>query len=323
MLRPLLSLTALCLSALTVSAEEPDLYTLLPRSNIGRPYTLNLPVAGCAFTYSDCVENVPSSSISVTFSTQNDTLLANKEVIFPASMPMQFSAQRTGASASENIHVTYAIDVQPLPHQPDTMLSDLYRLTLTLVDLEGRPATESPVSIGMLRDNDGNLQIIQVEESSRRRFHHHFPEAKDTQKCGSWWQVKKWRSLYLDILRKTSQQWRCSTDAHTSGPHADDGAADAYGRVKCGHQHHHQSPTQWGRDRHYMKHLRPVLVPAMMGMVAGVVACVLGFILGKIIVAVYCLLHKRVRAEDDYERGVEEIGFSADDEKQRLMVREQ
>ncbi|KAL4798387.1 hypothetical protein BDV19DRAFT_356923 [Aspergillus venezuelensis] len=313
MIRPFFSLTALFLSALTVSADEPDLYTLLPRSTTGKSYTLNLPVAGCAFTYTECVENIPPSSISVTFSTENDTLLANKEIIFPAYMPMEFSAERKGDLTPESIHVAYAIDVQPLPHQPDMMLSDLYRLTITLMDLQGRIATASPVSIGMLRDNEGNLQIIQVEESSYRRFHHHLPQPEETDKGGSWWEVKKWRSIYLNLLREKSYPWGCSSD-HPS--------AYDNGCVECSHHHHHQSPSEWGHDRHYMKHLRPVLVPAMMGMAAGVVACVLGFIIGKIIVAVYCLLDERVRAEEDYERGVEDVSFSAHDEKQRLMARD-
>ncbi|KAL4957659.1 hypothetical protein BDW69DRAFT_14000 [Aspergillus filifer] len=312
MIRPLLLLTALSLGALTVSAEEPDLYTLLPRSTTSQPYILNLPVAGCAFTYTECVENIPPSSISVTFSTENDTLLANKNIIFPAYMPMEFSAERKGDLTSESIHVAYAIDVQPLPHQPDMMLSDLYRLTITLMDLQGRIATESPVSFGILRDNDGNLQIIQVEESSYRRFHHHLPQPHDTKTGGSWWEVKKWRSLCLDLLREKSYPWGCSLDHHS---------AHASGRVECSH-HHHQTPADWGRDRQYMKHLRPVLVPAMMGMAAGVVACVLGFIIGKIIVAVYCLLHERVRAEEDYESGVEKVGLSDHDEKQTLMARD-
>ncbi|KAL4963009.1 uncharacterized protein BDV14DRAFT_95507 [Aspergillus stella-maris] len=312
MIRPFLSLTAVFLGALTVSAEDPDIYTLFPRSTISKPYTLNLPVAGCAFTYTECVENIPPSSISVTFSTENDTLLANKEIIFPAYMPMEFSAERKSDLTPESIHVAYAIDVQPLPHQPDTMLSDLYRLTITLMDLQGRIATKSPVSIGMLRDNEGNLQIIQVEESSYQRFHHHLPQAEETEKGGSWWEVKQWRSLYLDLLREKSYSWDCPSDRHS---------AYANDRVECSH-HHHQTPSDWGRDRHYMKHLRPVLVPAMMGMAAGVVACVLGFIIGKIIVAVYCLLHERERGEEDYERGVEDVSFSSWAEKQRLMARD-
>ncbi|KAL4923697.1 uncharacterized protein BDV17DRAFT_233340 [Aspergillus undulatus] len=326
MLGPFLSLTALCLSILTVSADDAALYSRLARSAPGQPYTLNLPVAECAFSYTECIDELPSLSslLRVTISTKNDTLLANDEIIFPASMPMEFHAQRSWSSGSESVPVAYALDVQPLPHQPDGELGGLYRLTLTLVDLQGRPATESPVAIGMVRDTEGNFEIIQVEESSRRRFHHHLAPASEAKKDRSWWATKKAKSLYVDLLHKTSYSWHYGSGsklAHVKGNevdvHVDCGHDDGHG-----HHHHHQSPTDWGRNRHYLKHLRPVLLPGLMGLLAGVLSCVLGFLVGKVIVSIYSCLCNRAGFDDDYERVVAGIGFSAHDEKIRLTERD-
>lgn len=215
---------------------------------------------------------------------------------------MEFNAKRTtDSNIEDSVPVAYALDVQPLPHQPDAELNDLYRLKLTLVDLQGRTATESPVSLGLVRDADSNLKIISVEEGRpHRRFHHH------GNKGGSWWDLEAWKSAYMRYLHRMTKSRHCR-DGSVRGKHGVD--------VHC---HRRQRVSDWAGDRHYMRHLRPVLLPALMGMVAGIIACVAGFIVGKVIVATfYCFRERRAAAGRQPE-----IWIEADEtvsEKERLM----
>ncbi|OJJ56191.1 hypothetical protein ASPSYDRAFT_406754 [Aspergillus sydowii CBS 593.65] len=252
-----------------------------------KPYTLNLSCAQCAFTYGDCVNSVQLPSfLTITFSTQNDTLLANDKIIFPTPFPMEFNAKRTtDSNIEDSVPVAYALDAQPLPHQPDAELNDLYRLKLTFVDLQGRTATESPVSLGLVRDADGNLKIISVEEGRpHRRFHHHHHHGENSG-GGSWWHLKTWKAAYLRYLHRMTHSRHCRDGSVRVGP-AKDGVES-----RC---HRHQRVSDWAGDRHYMRHLRPVLLPALMGMVAGIIACIAGFILGKVMVATfYCFRGRR------------------------------
>ncbi|KAL2816413.1 hypothetical protein BDW59DRAFT_9990 [Aspergillus cavernicola] len=301
MLLRFLSITALALRSFTVSAEDPDLYSA-PSLSPAQPYHLNLSCAECAFSYGDCSENIhPNSFLAITFSTQDDSLLANGDVIFPSPNPMQFHAKRHWASSFESVPLAYELDIQPLPHQPGAILGDLYRLKLTLMDLQGRPATVSPVTVGFIRSDEGRIEIIEVEESSYHRYHRQLSQGKGT---GSWWRMKTWKSWYINYLHRTSKTKPCAANSTSHIRATSDCRA-------------HDRLTDWAGDRHYLKLVRPAVLPALLGLTAGIVACVIGFLIGKVIVAVYYYRRdRRALALTDPESDIEEDVRS---EKERLM----
>ncbi|KAJ0414488.1 hypothetical protein BJY00DRAFT_295027 [Aspergillus carlsbadensis] len=316
MLRPLLSIASALSLASLVAASDPfdhDDSSIASLSAI-EPYTLNLSCAECAFSYSDCSENVhPDSYLSITFSTNNDTLLANNDIIFPASMPMKFFAQRHWAPTShENVPVAYALEMQPLPHQPDADLGDLYHLKLSLVDMQGRPATERAVSLGMIRSPEGTVRLVHVEESTHHLYHHELPGVDRETAAGrdSWWRVKTWKSYYITYLQDHSRAKSCDSAVV-------EGAGERTDVRVVSHCREHQSLADWSRNRHYMRHMRPVLLPALLGLVAGVVACVMGFVVGKLIVAVYVFACGEVSPVSDVESVAAEDSLLS--EKARLM----
>ncbi|KAL4783335.1 hypothetical protein BJX76DRAFT_258797 [Aspergillus varians] len=322
MIRQLTLVAALALTSSTVSAENIDPYASPDPPIVSQPYTLNLPCAQCAFSYSDCVENFNLPSfLTITISAENDTLYVNNDPIFPTPILREFQAERHWDASTENVPVAYLLDVQPLSHQPNAVIGDLYRLTLTLVDLQGRTATERPVGVGVVRDSTGNLHIIQVEESKQRRYHHHLPalfKGKSDDNAdgdaggeGSWWRIKEWKTIYVTYFQKMTKERPSVSDS----TRVDDETVGV--RVHSHPHHRHQRPTGWAADRHYMRHLRPAVVPALLGMAAGILSCVVGFLVGRFVVAVYyCCRARRPDSSDEAETDLEE---AVDAEKQRLM----
>ncbi|KAL2869705.1 uncharacterized protein BJX67DRAFT_378760 [Aspergillus lucknowensis] len=313
---------ALSLGSATVSAELFDLYSQPPLSALSKPYTLNLSCAECAFSYSDCSESVhPLSYLTITFSTKNDTLLANDDMILPTPIPMVFQATRHWDSSSENVPVAYALDEQPVPHQPDTDPNNLYHLKLTLVDLQGRPATESPVSITIVRSPNGTLQLTEVEESIPHIYHHDPPLVSDEKAAGGWWRIRTWGSYFTAQLhRKASQTKTCDSILDVKAAETADVDVNVHVVAhRCRAQH--QSLADWAGDRHYLKLVRPVLLPALLGLAAGIAACVTGFLTGKLVVAAYYSYRERTTrsiSSSDPERELEGTRHS---EKEMLMER--
>ncbi|KAL3480791.1 hypothetical protein BJX99DRAFT_254124 [Aspergillus californicus] len=312
MLLRILSLSVFCLGSL-VSADDPNYYPL-PRLS-SDPHQLNLTCADCAFSYSDCLENIhPNSFLTITFSTKHDGLYANDELIYPPPIPMKFHALRHWDATFDTVPLAYAFEIQPLPHQPDARLGDLYRLKLTLVDLQGRPAVVGPVTVGVARHPEGQLQIIDVEASGFYHHHHRLPSYKGSgsssgSEHGSWWRMKTWKTNYISYLQKTSHKKPCSSDSTVD-------VSEPVNAHLASHCRDQNRLADWAGDRHYFKLARPVVIPALLGLAAGVFACAIGFLVGKVIVAVYYYrLERRVGTEDP-ER---EIGKQVVSEKVRLM----
>ncbi|RDW65694.1 uncharacterized protein DSM5745_09433 [Aspergillus mulundensis] len=314
----------LFLSSFTAAENINDLSSP-PLSIATEPYTITLTCAECAFSYSDCLENVqPPAFLSITFSTQNDTLLANNAVIFPPSWPLQFAAQRQRASLTDTVPLAYALDVQPLPHQPGAILGDLYHLTLTLVDLQGRRATEHPVSVGVVRDTRGGLSIIQVEEAWRR-YHRKLKlkgegkelkaqEGSEGPKAG-WWNLEAWRPHAASDgpEHQLEPETQCSGD--WTAPHPCT-AAEVHGYPGHGKhhgEHHRQRLDDWIYDRHFhSKFAGPAVISGLLGVMAAFFAGALGFFVGKLIVAIYCYFFDGKKSQTtagaiDEERYLEEV----------------
>lgn len=203
-------------------------------------------------------------------------------------MPMKFHATRYWGSREDRVPLAYALDIQPIPHQPWALLGDLYHLTFTLVDLQGRAATEEPVSIGILR-NGGNLELIQAEAIPR---HHPIKEFHEGIPGGGSWYSATWKSLYHAYRQGMSISKACE-DGHEHG----------HEYSASSHCHDHSTLDDW-TDRNFLKHLRPVLLPGLFGLGTGIVTFALGFLLGKLGVAFYYLVRERAYTSN-LENGVE------------------
>ncbi|KAL5344111.1 hypothetical protein BJX70DRAFT_8257 [Aspergillus crustosus] len=306
MLRQSLSIAALCLSSITASAEAFDAYSVPTLSVIPQPYPLNLSAAECAFSYSDCSNAHPSSFLKISLSTSHDTLLANNDPIFPPPIPMTFIARRSWEAGHDTVPIAYALDIEPIPHRDGAIIGDLYRLKLTLVDMQGRPATDSPVIIGLVRHANGDLEIVDLEESDIPRYHHRILHDWED-KGQSWWKMESWNSYYITFLHQTSKKTCDDTVRVTDG--------DTDVRVVSHCREHHRHPG-WTKNRQYMRHIRPALAAGLLGVTASIVACVIGFVVGKVIVEVYCFFYRRGTVADDPEVGDEKAAMS---EKVLLM----
>ncbi|KAL4880592.1 hypothetical protein BJY04DRAFT_71921 [Aspergillus karnatakaensis] len=304
MLRQLLSVSALCLSL--VSAEAFDGFPVPALSVVPQPYTLNLSTAECAFSYSDCSNSLPNSFLEISLSTKHDTLLANNDPVFPPPIPMNFNAKRSWASAPDNVPIAYSLDIEPLSHHASAVIGDLYRLKLTLVDLQGRPATDSPVTIGLVRRAGGDLEIIDLEQSEIPRYHHEILRKLEG-KNRSWWRMETWKSYYVTYLNEETKTKTCDDTIQLT-----DGSIDVRVVSKC---RDHQQLEDWTHCRHFMRHVRKALIPGLLGLSACIVACLVGFVVGKVIVEVYYYFYER-RAPADVEGGDEKAVLS---EKQLLM----
>ncbi|RAL03904.1 uncharacterized protein BO80DRAFT_462572 [Aspergillus ibericus CBS 121593] len=266
-------------------------------------HQINLPAVPCAFSDSSCSETLdPISHLTIDFSTQNGTLLANRQSIFPASVPMQFTANRKWESFIQPVEVAYSLDVRPLPIRPGADLGEIYYMKLRLFDQHGRPATQNTVAISLLSDAHGNLQLAMIDPNGSREYGH----------GNRIWQMKAWKQQlesYYDTAKeavkncikpghsKTEQHQHEHEHEHKQ-PHADS------------HDHRHPSTKYppvsktgqtgffWaGREQSIMKIARPVILPALMGILAGGIACVLGFLLGRLVISIYLCTVRRYERE--------------------------
>ncbi|KAL4808104.1 hypothetical protein BDV18DRAFT_158219 [Aspergillus unguis] len=276
-------------------AENVDAYSSTTYSIASQPYTLNLTTAECAFSYSDCLPNIdPTPFLTITFSTRNDTLLANDDIVFPSPEPMQFQAVRHWGERQDKVTLAYTLDMQALPHQPEAIPGDLYSLIFTLVDLQGRSAIEHPLSVGVVRDSDSSLHLVQVEESEEWLEHHLSPSPEEqTNDRWSWWNYRAWKTFYhgrvkaYERTRKTNTESRkCKSAGKGSRP------------TRCKHSHSHLK--DWSQ-RNYLRLLRPVLTPGVIGLFAGFLAFVVGYIIAGLAVAAFYSIRDKVRGRTSRE----------------------
>ncbi|KAL2864228.1 uncharacterized protein BJX67DRAFT_383895 [Aspergillus lucknowensis] len=293
MLLQLLSITAtLYLSCLAISeigldqSSSPELLTS-PQS-----YTVNLSCAECAFSYSDCSKNIYSRSyLEITFSTKDSSLLANNVVVFPSPIPMQFHAKRYWNSGVENVSLAYTPELQSLSRQSGTGVGDVYRLKLSLVDPEGRRATEGPICLSILQHADGKLQIVGIKESSHHG--HHQPVSQDLDEKDNWsWRLIKSLKSYFLHLDKISKTKLCVSDYLFD---IQGNVTDVNTVSPCRGQ---GSLADWTGDRHYMRLIRPVLVPGVLGLAAGILASVLAVFVKRLLVTAYYCSRRKTQIFD-------------------------
>ncbi|KAL4892988.1 hypothetical protein BDV59DRAFT_179218 [Aspergillus ambiguus] len=261
------TISALFLGKFTFSAENSVSYSS-PILSSTQYHTLNIPCRPCAFSLSNCSDSMrDSASLTITFRTKDDTLLANSDIIFPAFAPLNFYAQYYRGSSSENVSVPYIMHLKALFHQPSSVLGRLYRLELALVDLHGHLATESPVSVSFLHKDNGKLEIIGINESQYKRYPHHLSQDPNT--AGSRWPKKTKNS---------------------------DNFAFVIQALKA----------PWAGNKEFLRLVQPAIMPALLGVAAAVLAFLMGFLIGKIISELYyCCCGGKISLADGPESDVE------------------
>ena len=273
---------------------------------------------------------------TIEFAMENGTLFANHQAIFPVSTPMQFPAVRhwgsKTSSETEDVVLEYALNVQQVPPHVDAVVGDVYRLSMRLLDLHGRPATSNQVTIGIVRNSEAKLLISHIQLES---------EAAAAQRHGSLrggyksWKMKQWKTqlgaymmtvkdavknrrpgssrpagsdVILEGHRKSEQELDSSQPEHTRF------------RILSFYQFNYISPHDG--HRHFFRLARPIMLPAFLGILAGFVACVIGFGLGRIVASMY--LHAQGQRDQlDFEEEEEEEQEREEvPEKQRLIFSE-
>ena len=295
----------------------------------------------------ETAETSLTRSQTIRFTISNGSLLANNVSIFPPSLPTRFQAERHWAvdsrpgSGSEIVTVAYKTDVQPIPPSqrlntlPDRDRSEFYRLKLSLFDLQGRSATQRPVSVCLVRtqarrgnesgigvetgSESGPLQVIQIEETVHRVYHHHLHTSQNRNPDGtwSWWRMKSWKSYFISNNREASKA-DAAGEADTAPsrlPHLDT-TSGMTGKSK--------GLARWIGNRHSWHLSKLVLVPGFFELAIAILCSVIGYLLGIAIVAVYEYFCESDAACDkgpDLGRPLgDDVLFDSDTEKRRLTI---
>lgn len=340
MLLRFLAVTAMCLGA-SALPNTPD------------SHVIRLPCAPCSFADLTCSQDKKPNAYlvrkprplpfmllltiqTIEFAMENGTLFANHQSIFPVSTPMQFPAVRhwgsKTSSETEDVVLEYAMNVQQFPPHVDAVLGDVYRLSMRLLDLHGRPATPNLVTIGIVRNAEAKLLIshIQLESESAAAAAQRHGSLRGGYKS---WKMKYWKTqlgAYF-VTVKEAVKGSLPNSSFKSRPAGSDVILDNHHKseqeldskpdhtrfgILSFYQFNYASPHDG--HRHFFRLVRPIILPAFLGILAGFVACVIGFGLGRIVASVYFHAQGQrdpVESEEDEEDEEEQVS-----EKQRLMA---
>ncbi|RDW86466.1 uncharacterized protein DSM5745_03108 [Aspergillus mulundensis] len=312
MLLRLLPVSALVLSTFTAADKSPgtEPYSL-PGFSAAESHTVNLTCTECAFASNGCSSSGRAVSfLTITFALTDDSLLVNNATVFPPSLPMQFQANRHWISnadlesvpkfESKTATVSYELDTKAIPssHQQSPVGSkgDIHHLTLSLFDAQGRAATERLVSIGLVREPNVKLAVVQVEETIHRVYHHqiHKVQYQDKEGKWSWWRMNDWKSYSVSQNQDTGEAGT-GTGTKAVPSHCPQSEATADGAWKL------REPLErfscwFGK-------------PGFTGLTVSALACVVGYLVGKAIVRLYeyfCEGRAAPRREADPESDAEE-----------------
>lgn len=276
-----------------------------------------------------CLRKLTETIQTVEFAMKNGTLFANHQSIFPISMPMQFPAVRhwgsKTSSETEDVVLEYAMNVQQFPPHVDAVVGDVYRLSMRLLDLHGRPATPNIVTIGIVRNVEAKLLISHIQLESDAAAQRHGSHRGGYK---SWKMMKYWKSqlgAYMVTVKEAVKNRLPASsrpagsdvilDDHHKSEQDLDSKPDTRFRILSFYQFNYASPHDG--HRHFFRLVRPIILPAFLGIMAGFAACVIGFGLGRIVASVYFRAQGQgdQTINDSEEEEEEEVS-----EKQRLMA---
>lgn len=243
-------------------------------------------------------------------------------------MHMQFPAIRHWDSSTsreiQHVVLAYVLDAKQFPSHASSA-SDVFRLSMSLLDLHGRPATTDWVTVGLVRNAEEKLLISNVQTQPARTHHH-----------GKTWNVKFWKTQvgeYLVTVKEAVRNRLSISDSQASIPNADrlllnsnhhpsskseqdlDSSSvspttpseetNSPFQILSFYQYTHYPPHRSSNHRHFLRMVRPIILPALLGIRSGFVACVIGFLLGRIIASVYLRTQKRkMGVSGEVEEGV-------------------
>ncbi|KAH8435174.1 uncharacterized protein LDX57_012803 [Aspergillus melleus] len=356
MLPRFLSLTSIALTLTTSAAKSLPRLDILDQAPIVQPspHEVILPCAKCAFSEdSKCSEVIDRDSyLTINFSTENNTLLANQDAIFPSALPLEISAIRhSGSGQDEQVRLSYALETRPIPRSPDAELGDVYLLKLKLLDAFGRRASDHVIMVGLTtsrspsesRPESDSLTITELSTSPLpplpppHHHHHSRPHPNDNINTAQSWlhAIKTTTKEYIHLLvhpypppppshRHYHQYPSNSTSPSTSNSQDnananDDKSPDSKSKdphrtlPHHNYRSHHPSWHGHGLHRGFGRIVKPVLLPAVLGAAAGVMACVVGFVVGRVVICVYrCVRGRMARGKDKGEVMGMSIGMGMD-----------
>lgn len=218
---------------------------------------------------------------------------------FPAIRHWDFSTGR----GMQHVVLAYALEAKRFPSRASAE-RDVFRLSMSLLDLHGRQTATDRVTVGLVRNAEGKLLISNVQTQPARTHHH-----------GKTWKVKFWKTQvgeYLVAVKEAVRNRLSSSDGQASGTNhpsskseqdPDSSSSVSYTtpseetnlpfQILSFYQYTHYPPHRSSNHRHFLRLVRPIILPALLGILAGFVACVIGFLLGRAIASVYLRTQKR------------------------------
>ncbi|KNG89758.1 hypothetical protein ANOM_002005 [Aspergillus nomiae NRRL 13137] len=291
-------------AALSLPEHKVELSGLDPefRSRIisnARP--TNVPTALCSFSNTECSKDIDlHSHLTLDFSTENGTLLANHDPIFH---PL---------SQCDSMQFGIFIRAERLSTWP---------MNSILFDLQGRPASDHLVTITVTQDSEGNLQITQLETNPIHGHHH--PDGPPSWMAQLTASIQAMKDAVKDCMHGPGPKHATARPQHG---HMQQPPVDKHRTIAPEHHPYHHRPGYWaGREKNFGRLMRPVVMPALLGVVAGVVACMVGFVMGKIIISVFycvrgCRKQKKQREQEQSSIPRIVVVESASSEKERLLA---
>ncbi|KAG0156051.1 hypothetical protein PDIDSM_3227 [Penicillium digitatum] len=245
------------------------------------------------------------SSLSLEFSIEDNSLLANGRQIFPPAPPIPILAvqQNEEGEDSAPMPVGYALEIMPVVAPSDEPGYELLDIRFTVLDLETHPVPVDTVASACLQDSNGELFIARTEientapASDRLSWKQCHGKAKCLQellvsRIGGLLAGAKARVMGMAKAGRKSCHGKHNDntmDRHEEGhdgmpfppppPFGEEGSGrEKFGPGGYGHVHHGAFTRTFSRILHF------IVVPAVLGVLAGLTASAIGMLVGQAVV---------------------------------------
>ncbi|KAJ5179459.1 hypothetical protein N7492_002669 [Penicillium capsulatum] len=208
-------------------------------------------------------ENAVDSYLSLTWQMANGSLYANGDPVFPPSASMQLHAPRYESArdtpmGEKDVQLSYYLQVRPLSTDEVGATTNIVRVSMELLDLNGKTVTDNTVNIDMLVHPDHSHHLTRIRVDPATGLADPDPDTSRVYKHSPFW---------------------APFSRPPPPPH------DRHGPHRPHHPHH--GPHDHHRPHTFVGLMGPVVLPAMMGAVAGLAACVFGYTMGHCILSLW------------------------------------
>lgn len=309
-------------------ASEPEFAGLHPlESHSSQQQNVDLLCTECPFR--EVTENGKVSwtdgfqtALSLNFSIEDGTLLANGRQIFPPPPPTVITAVQRRLSddqESEPIPLGYAVEMLPLPSPPEEPI-DLVAVRFTVLDLDSHPVPLNTVAISLLHDPEGNLYMVKtdIEDNTPNRVS--WRQCRGKPMCLKRLLFNRIRALFaaakarmLGVMGPKPQCGRPRPPhPHHDGMPFPPQVEGHVGRPGHPHHHHMHHGPHGNWERTASRVVRFIVIPAALGVLAGLAASAVGMLVGQVVVFLW-QRYRRSDREESLEQGTTS-------EKQGLMT---